>query len=257
MTRRMMVVVLAGFLFACGVSGEGALIDAVDSQEQAATTTLTFSGYTWTVKSGSGLGPGPNNWDSRNVWVDGNGWLHLKVRSVDGKWTCASARMTERLGFGRYQFQVIGAIDKLDKNVVLGLFDYPTYDVGVDGTNEIDIEIARWGNATGTNGNYVVFPAVGGLKQTSKRFQFSLNGTYTTHRFTRASHQVAFESLYGHVDGAGSQISSWVFRPTDPTRYVPQQGTPVVMNLWLHQGKPPSDGKEVEVIIRSFKFTPL
>ena len=55
------------------------------------------------------------------------------------------------LGFGRYQFQVIGRIDQLDPNVVLGLFKYPTPDVGPDGTNEIDIEFAQWGRATANN----------------------------------------------------------------------------------------------------------
>jgi hypothetical protein len=45
------------------------------------------------------------------------------------------------MGFGRYQFWIEGRVDRLDPNVVLGLLNYPTPDVGPDATNEIDIDI--------------------------------------------------------------------------------------------------------------------
>jgi hypothetical protein len=28
------------------------------------------------------------------------------------------------------------------------------------------------------------------------------------------------------------------------------------MNLWLFKGRPPTDGQPVEIVIRSFQFTP-
>ena len=90
----------------------------------------------------------------------------------------------QRLGLGRYQFQVIGRIDKLDCNVVLGLFKYPTPDVGEDGTNEIDIEFAQWGRATANNADYVVYPALGPrIREDNLEFRVALKGDYTTHRF--------------------------------------------------------------------------
>ena len=88
--------------------------------------TITFVAYNWTVKSGSHLGTGPNIWDENNVWVDQNGYLHLALTNRGGQWYCSQVSMVERLGFGRYQFWVIGRIDKLDPNVVVGLFNYPT-----------------------------------------------------------------------------------------------------------------------------------
>ncbi len=106
---------------------------------------IEFGGYTWTVRSGRG-GPGPNAWDESNVWIDVATNLHLKITQRDGKWTCAEVTMRKRLGFGRYQFKVSGRLDRLDDNVVLGLFNYPTGDVGLNATHEIDIEFARWGN---------------------------------------------------------------------------------------------------------------
>jgi len=113
----------------------------------AKATTLRFSGYDWTVKAGNGLGPGPCNWSDSNAWVDSDGALHLKLTKVGGTWYCAEIESVQRFGFGEYQFWVEGAIDALDPNVVLGLFNYPPPAVGPDGTNEIDVELARWGVA--------------------------------------------------------------------------------------------------------------
>src|SRR5690242_14250466 len=102
---------------------------------------LRFNGREWLVRDGGEAksGPGPNAWSRSCVWVEDKGQLHLKIEHRDGRWQCAEVTTRERLGYGRYQFQVIGAIDKLDRNVVLGLFNYPTPDVGGDTTNEIDI----------------------------------------------------------------------------------------------------------------------
>ena len=41
--------------------------------------TIRFAGYEWIVKSGIHEGPGPNGWNENNVWVDQNGYLHLKL----------------------------------------------------------------------------------------------------------------------------------------------------------------------------------
>src|SRR5579859_4363234 len=128
---------------------------------------IEFGGYSWAVRSGRG-GPGPNAWDENNGWLDSSTNLHLKISQRDGKWSCAEITMRKRVGFGRYQFQVTGRIDRFDDNVVLGLFNYPTRDVGSDGTHEIDIEFSRWGNAKNPMGNHTVWPVEKALKHVSK-----------------------------------------------------------------------------------------
>jgi hypothetical protein len=40
------------------------------------------------------------------------------------------------------------------------------------------------------------------------------------------------------------------------SRLIPQKPVPLHLNLWLFQGKPPTDGKEVEVILKSATYTP-
>ena len=226
--------------------------------------TITFSGYDWDVRGQGKGGPGPNTWDDANVQVDDQGWLHLKLTkhattSGETEWHCVELSTQKRLGLGRYQFQVIGRIDELDHNVVLGLFKYPTADVGKDGTNEIDIEFAKWGNPTApNNADYVVYPAVGArtIPEDHRSFNVELNGDYSTHRFLWQCHQVTFQSLHGHRDDDKLQFEYWQYTPGFP-RLIPQQPTPVRINLWLFDGRPPSDDTEVEIIVSQLKFTPL
>jgi hypothetical protein len=216
---------------------------------------LEFGGYTWAVRSGRG-GPGPNRWDDNNAWLDASTNLHLKISQRDGKWSCAEITTRKRLGFGRYQFQATGWLDRFDDNVVFGLFNYPTGDVGPDGTHEIDIEFARWGDANNPMGNYTVWPVERSLKQVSKSFPFTLTGDQTTHQFIWRGDGVEFRSLRGHRNNDLEEINSWVYRPGEVLRHVSQRPMPVHINLWLFQGLSPKNGREVEVIIRDFKFTP-
>jgi hypothetical protein len=229
--------------------------------------TITFSGYQWDVRADTG-GPGPNIWDAANVQVDDEGRLHLTITKNTGtagktEWHCAEINTQQRLGVGRYQFQVIGRIDKLDRNVVLGLFNHPTRgDVGrPDGTNEIDIEFAQWGKAAAkTNADYVVLPE--SLPDTHKDtdrilFKFALNGDNTTHRFLWQNDRVTFQSLHGHRDNDAHEFERWLYMPSPPGGLIPQLPTPVHINLWLVGGKPPSDRAEVEIIISQFTFVPF
>jgi hypothetical protein len=221
-----------------------------------ASKTLTFSGYQWDVRGAGSGGPGPNEWSADNVWVDSSGNLHLLISERNGKWDCAQVATRERFHFGKYQFQVVGRVDQLDKNVVFGLFNYPPSDVGPDGSNEIDIEFTRWGNASNRIGNYTVWPADGSLDRAAKTFSFTLNGTYTTHRFDWSSKQVNLSSQHGHRDDNRYRFASWTYKPRNYQDYIPQEPLPVLINLWLFEGRPPSDGEEVEIIISSFTYTP-
>lgn len=252
MKRHLLVVALVGALLASSCSIQA---------ERTQGTTLRFSGYVWNIRQAGDGGPGPNHWNPANVWLDSSGQLHLKIAHSGGKWTCAELSTQRRLGFGRYQFEVIGRIDRLDPNVVLGLFDYPTPDVGPDGTNEIDIEFARWGNPHWPNGNYTIFPAQTGLTppSISSTFNFALNRDnrdWTTQRFIRQSTQIAFQSLSGFQSGNKNQFASWVLAPTDYLQRIPQQPEPVHINLWLFRGSAPTNGQEVEIVIKRFTFKP-
>ncbi len=210
---------------------------------------LTWQGYTWFVRSGEG-GPGPNQWDASNVWIDAKGFLHMKIAQAKGKWTCAEIWTDHDMGFGRYQCQVKGSIDQLDCNLIFSMFSY----AGPDGIKETDIEYAKWGNPTEKNGWWTVYPNdLNGIKK-STGFNFKLHQNRSTSRFTWTKEGVNYALLDGFRAPSSNQgmIQSWNYRPQHPEHQITQKPIPLHFNLWLFEGKPPADGKPVEFVIHSF-----
>lgn len=214
--------------------------------------TIEWAGYTWIVTTGSMVGG--NTGSADNVFVDAQGRLHLRIVKRGDVWTCAELFTTQRMGFGTYQWHVEGQLDKLDANVVLGLFPYgPREGIGKDGQNEIDIEFSRWGKPLTPPGHWTVYPASGARTRT-QAFDFSLDGTYTTSRFTWSDSAVEF-SLFGGFQPPTSIsnpiVAGWTYAPARPRQDIPQRALPLGMNLWL-RGSSPSDGQSVEIIIHGF-----
>lgn len=218
---------------------------------------IRFSGYDWDVRQAGLGGPGPNQWEPGNAWVDAKGQLHLKItHGKDGGWRCAEVATRRKFGLGRYQFQITGPLGQLDPNVVLGLFDYPTPDIGPDGTHEIDIEFSRWGHPASPEGNFTVYPALPGLANATHGFAVPPGTLNTTQRFVRERGKTSFQSLRGFPNGNAAEFARWVFPPADPEKRISQAAMPILLNLWLFQGKPPQDGRDVEIIVRQFSFQP-
>jgi hypothetical protein len=232
----------------------GAVLAALAGAPAARGSTLTWKGHTWQVTSGGMAGVCQG--DPNNVTVDAAGYLHLKISHANGAWTSAELFTTDQIGFGTYQWQVDGPIDVLDKNVVLGLFPYgPAAGIGADGTNEIDIEYARWGQTNGPNGDWTDYPA-SGTTIAELSYTFSLAGaTLSTSRFIWSSTSIAnflFSGLQP-IDGTADLLKSWTNAPANPTVNIPQQALPLGMNLWCFEASP-SDGNPVEIVIRDFTF---
>jgi hypothetical protein len=218
--------------------------------------TITFSGRVWNVKaSDTPVGPGPNYFSdaAEDVWVDGNGRLHLKIRQRDGVWYSTEVFTQAPLGRGTYRFYTDSAIDQLDENIVLGLFTWDTLAATAD-YREIDIEFSRWGDAANDNAQFVVQPwdAPGNLY----RFDVTLSETAALHQFTWGGDDVAFASAAGHAvpPAPDDLIATW--RYTDTAGVPPDGPASARINFWLFNGDPPADGEEAEVIIEAFTFTP-
>ena len=216
---------------------------------------INWKGYDWSLKSATEAGPGPNNWKAKNIFVDANGFLHLKItyNKTSNNWDCAELYTTNNLGFGTYQWQIESRIDSFDPWVVLGLFPYGPPTFGLDGSNEIDIEYSRWGNASGTNGWWTVYP-YSGKTIGQKIYNFSLKGTYTTSRFNWSSKEIKYWLMGGFqsVGTTANVINSWNYAPTNFSKNIPQHAMPLHMNLWLFRGHAPANGQPVEVIIHDF-----
>lgn len=244
------------FILSCHKSNASVIKTGNNKSPQGTSNTISFSGYTWIVKVSSDekMGPGPNNWSNDNAYVDASGNLHLKLTQKGGQWYCAEVTSTQSFGYGTYQWDVEGRTDTLDRNIILGLFNYSD----VDGRDEMDIELSRWGHPDSNNTNYTIYPAQGAANPAywHKTFNTTLvGGTYSTQRFTRNSDKsVFFQELGGFQDGDANLIDSVTC--FNPPNSISTLAMPVHMNLWLFQGMAPVNKSNVEIIIHSFKFTP-
>ncbi len=210
---------------------------------------IQFAGYTWLVKNApSPIGPGPNIWNSKNVWVDDRGRLHLRIhKEPTGVWTCAEVYTQKVFGYGTYQWWIEGVLATVDQNVVLGLFMYS----GHDGFDEIDIECARWGNPTAPNLSYTVWPNFGSTEhQWTTQYTLSSTDLYTTHRCIRTPDSVVFQSMKGLV----TDTTTTFVRKT--STHGVKALMPVHLNVWLFNGIPPSNEGEIEIIVHDFTYTP-
>ncbi len=206
---------------------------------------LRFADRLWIVRNDCGS-PGPNCWsnDPQAAWVDSEGQLHLRIRRKNDVWYSAQVWTDEVSSHGKHRFYVIGRLDQLDVNVVGALFLYQ------DDQHEIDIEFARWGDPALPNTQYVVQPANTADNVTA--FEMLLAGTFTTHYMDWQPSSIRFKSIYGHHSEPPSNdllINEWLYSGPD----VPSEsdGLRVHINLWLKSGLPPSDGQEVEIVIKS------
>lgn len=231
-----------------------ALALALATCAPARAATLNWKGFDWNVTNGGMAGVADGA--AANVSVDADGYLHLTIRKNGNTWTASELFTTQKLGFGTYQWQIEGPIDTFDKNNVLGLFPYgPAAGIGADGTNEIDIEFSRWGNANSPNADFTDYPASGNVIGETT-FTFSLGGsTSSTARFVWNTSSIESSVLKGHqaIDSEAGLLKKWKYAPNNSNVNIPQQALPLGINLWCF-GAPPSDGQNVEIVIRDFQY---
>ncbi len=224
---------------------------------------IRFAGYDWLVKSSrSPTAPGGNRFSNaaESVFVDEDGALHLKLRSDGKRWYSAELVLGESLGYGEYLFELGSRIDDLDPSVVIGLFtwsDQPDFH-----NREIDIEFSTWGGQlVGRNAQYVVQPPA---PDTMRRFLIVQEGSASSHRMKWRPGSIAFDSRHGRP-GEGRAFEDlapmygtkenpgWTYAgPKAP----PSGGERIRINLYLYDGKPPSRGGEIELIVSLFSFAP-
>jgi len=224
-------------------------------QRTPADRAIRFSNHNWAVKVGTGLGPGPNNFSDsvNNVWVDGNGYLHLKITHPDSEWYCSEIISDESFGYGTYVFTVDSRLDSLDRNIVLGLFTWDTYAPEYN-YREIDFEFSRWQNLSNDIGQYVIQPwdTPGNIHRFD--FDYAGQGDTTTHVMTWRPDRIYFKSYYGDFALAPPPeniIRDWYYAGSDNP---PPGGENARMNLWLILGYAPNDGLEKELVITDFQF---
>ncbi len=222
---------------------------------------LCFSGYRWRIKTSEvPVGPGENRFfaASEAVRVEENGTLHLRIIPRQGTWYCSEVVLTEALGYGTYIFHVLGRVDRLPPEAVLGLFlwdDEPSFH-----HREIDIEFSRWGKAENSwNLQYVVqpFERCGNRELLSMR----LVGDATTHTIRFTPKEAVFSSYHGFLEAEElvrgetdeRHIHTWRYTESD---LPPAGAAQVRINYWLYTESAEETGVYPEVMIRGFRFLP-
>ncbi|MDC3955862.1 glycoside hydrolase family 16 protein [Polyangium jinanense] len=203
---------------------------------------LTFSGFEWDLKDSGGalVGPGPNVFSASNVFVDPQGRLHMLIRRINGIWTSSELIMRESIGYGTYRMVLATPIDNFHQQSVLGFFTWDNTDVPAN--NEMDVEIARFGN-TGQNLFHSLQPSSRG---------YSVGGgawARSEHTFVWSPGRVDFSSV--PLGFGGSRVTT-VFTTGVPT---PANTTFPRINFWLRDGRRPSGIQtQLEVIIERVDF---
>jgi len=209
-------------------------------------TTILWKGYTWEIDDYTGS-PGPNVFDPSNVFVDGDGFLHLQINRVNNVWTCAQIETVQNLGYGTYRCVVKGRLDQLDLNAIWSMFNYN----GPDFSHEIDIEIAYWGDAGYGPIGYTAYPDTVGAYVFNRPFPMVQTSDETTHTFIWKPDGVEFFAQQG-VKAAGDLTDIIAAAHSDVTSH---GDMPIIFIMWLMSGLAPVSGLPQEMIIEDFTFT--
>lgn len=225
---------------------------------------ISFSGYDWLIKettTAEAVGPGPNYFinTSKNIFIDVLDNLHLKIVKQEGQWKCSEVISKNQFGYGRYVFNIKSRVDMLDANTVLGIFLWDPNALK-SYNSEVDIELSKWSVVNNKNAQFVVQPFTN--PNNINRFNMNLFGNYSSFSIDWYPDRIIFNAYHGHIDCERGKINSPVNVPIQSWEYksnnipVPRQSN-LRFNLWLNEGKAPSDDMEQEVIITCFSFTPF
>jgi hypothetical protein len=243
---------------------------------------LYFSGYYWNFKnSGTNMmGPGPNYFasDTGNIYVDGNGMLHMKITKENNKWYCSELISVKEFGYGTYMFTTQSDLTTLNEKAVLGLFSWNDYSFQTQANSEVDVEFARWGNASDSllltySVQPVWFDNPSPYVERTRRplMPASKLKTTCTHVFKWTPDTITWNSYEGDYYPGLTPMAEWKYDKSNTPRTkmegnqvsnpivipAPADSTNARINLWLLNGQAPANGSETEVVIKSFKYFPL
>ncbi|MEO8210012.1 MAG: hypothetical protein ABI840_05595 [bacterium] len=211
---------------------------------------ITFANREFWVKTTPLIaGPGPNYFldNSENVFVE-NGNLHMRITNSNNYWYCSEIISKDVLGYGKYVFKIASPVGSLDENVVLGLF---TWDMSkVSSHREIDIEFIKTCSPhNGINSQYAIQPFSAPGHLYSWLLPTWVNNS--SHSFEWKQDAVNFKSSRG-FNPEDTVYQTWSFSGNSVPRHNKEN---VRINLWLCNGKPPTDMQETEVVIYDFDYS--
>ncbi|WP_157209512.1 hypothetical protein [Methanosarcina barkeri] len=220
--------------------------DSQDSERvQSGTATYPSKGVinwkrqNWYLTGGK-ANPGNNYWNISGAWIDNQDRMHLTIVKNNSIWECTMLSSQNTYHYGTFTWTVASPVYTFDKNSAIGLCTY------LDDNNASTVGISRWGDHNGNQLWYSIEPSK--IKGNSKAYLVpsSIKGTNTTYRIEWKPNYIRLTSMQADgtiiADYNNTNISA-----------IPQEPESVIMNLWLMA--PPSNGKNIELIISNFTVT--
>ena len=202
---------------------------------------INWSGYAWNVVNDSWSG---NNFSDSadNVFVDVRGNLHLKIVNRNGTWYSSEVIMADPVGYGAYTTVIASDISVLDKNVDAGSFYYNNANA-----DEIDIEFSRWESFTMLpNVEYGIHHYISGIDNDP---YVHINLSFTTNLTNIFNWQSNGKISFATKDSSCNSTASLIY----PTHQLTTGGN-YELELFLLDGKPPSNGLEQEIVLSNFTY---
>lgn len=239
---------------------------------------VNFSGYVWDVKINEyAVGPGPNYFSRfyEDIYIDENGYLHMRIAEHDGKWYSTEIVGRDTLGYGKYTWVMQADLENIPENITVGLFTWDNESFFAEANSEVDIEFSKWGNPDlATTLHYSVQPVAFGPTYPERTHNaFTEPGDLvgvTTHVFTWTDTLIEWRSYKGDSTDPLNETAYWSFDLDNPARVkneggnsseaivIPGPGpnTNARINFWLLPwiDTTPTDGLEQEIIVRRFEY---
>jgi endo-1,3-1,4-beta-glycanase ExoK len=200
---------------------------------------LNWKGQNWFLTSGY-ANPGNNSWNNTGAWIDDQDRLHLTIVNDKGTWKCTMLNSQNTYRYGTFTWTVDSPVYTFDRNSVVGLCTY------LNDSHEINIVNSRWGETNGNQLWYTIEPSK--IEGNSKEYVVPSSSIdkNITYRIEWKPTYVRFTS----ITQDGTVIAD--YNNTNAST-IPQEPESVIMNLWLTA--PPSNGKNIELIISDFKVS--
>jgi len=217
----------------------------------------TLKSTDWVVKhSSKKLGPGPNYFSSANVHFQEDGSIQLNITEENDKWYCAEMFFKKPLGYGTYTFTIDSPLNRLDEQVVLGMFLYHLD--AAKNLEEIDIELLRHVDKN----KQAAFTIHNKDSKQDHNFQHTfevLTPNSTIFSIDWRETQVIFlaKTITGQVISKKTYPDpQHIPPPVHSSQNIPPPDSMIVhLNLYLFQGKAPISGTTTNVKVKNISFS--
>lgn len=272
--KSLVLLLICTFMFIASPS-----IAKFSNPDTASQRVIDFADQEWLIESymTEKSYPGPNYYSNEeaHVWVDNHDFLNLTIQQNEfGQWVCSSVKSLVPAKYGIHRFKVIGNLEDLDKNVVVGMFFYRVDPYNPEQRAEVDIELSSWGFPKDTpdgtiqassNVHYVLWEPwtnnTSPVVQSSESFWMDMpRGTHTTHELSWHPKTLSFISYYGHSHNNPNKKVARYFELSNhksDTWILPKEEEKMhlLINFWLHESDHPSSQQKQTIKIK-YEFEP-